>query len=312
MGIAPRQPRTPPGHPTVRAINKLRHASAVLSELSGRWNAFRAGVQVSFDPTYDAETDTIQYFAHVVPVPPFDDYEAPVRNVVGEARSALDNLVYDLGVLHGANPKQLGKNAFPVIDSGEPAAWAGRGPAKLAGIPPDVASRIRDVQPFMARQFPVAVHPLTLLARLSNDDKHRWGIEIGLVPSVVGTHKLTTMKFELPRDVAKALTDRTMSPDEVDAMLHFDPNPVVEDRPVAALRLPAGVEFSAVTLAPLDLPLSLAVVSLSEEAPQPVFPALSNALRWARETVRYVAGGAESPPAPFGPGVLVDPEASSA
>jgi hypothetical protein len=308
MVIAPRQARVPPSHPAAPAIGKLRTASKKLGELSAQWNEFRAVVRVGFEPRYDAASHTVSYFAHVAPQPPLEDYAVSLRGVVADARSALDNMVYDLGVVHGVRAKDLGRNAFPALGTRDANDWARRRGEALTGLPADVVRRVQDVQPFMMVPQTGVPHPLEVLNRLSNDDKHRWGIELGLVPHVAGTHRLVTADFALPAEVAKAMLQRPLTPDDVDAVIDFDPNPVVGHRPVLALHLPDEVDIEGIKLTPLDLPLSLAIVSLTDAANLPVFPVLGNALRWAREAVRYVTGVTDAPPVPFEPGLIVGPD----
>jgi hypothetical protein len=97
-------------------------------------------------------------------------------DIGNNARSALDYLVYELAVEGGGNPEK-DRTAFPIsIDRDEYWAVDKRGVSyrdrALAGVDERWRLEIDDLQPYNRTQFPYG-HPLALLNRLSNRQKHR-------------------------------------------------------------------------------------------------------------------------------------------
>jgi hypothetical protein len=102
-----------------------------------------------------------------------DEYIPPVRLsvLVGECvhnmRSALDNLICALARTLKPGSKCRGL-AFPLFDS--QAEWDEKSERPLKGIAPAAREIIRRLQPWVDSASP---HPLVILNKLSNIDKHR-------------------------------------------------------------------------------------------------------------------------------------------
>lgn len=301
MVIKPRSPRPVPAHPAERAVRKLRAASARLEAVSSVWDEYRSSAGLTYDPEVDTATGTVRYVAHVAVAPPTVELEDEVRAVVADARSALDNLVYDLGVAHGIKTAQLSRNGFPAVQADRASDWDERSSKSLAGLPQDVVERVRDVQPFSQPILPGLVHPATLLNQLSNDDKHKDGLALGLVPHVPSQHLLAETRFTLPAELASQFAEGA-DPDEI---IDFDPNAVVDGAAVVTLHFPPMADLATLELSPLDLPLSLTLLGKRDDLQHPLLPSLRNALRWARETARYVSGGSDQVPEPYDPSLVV-------
>jgi hypothetical protein len=303
MVIKPPNAPAVPAHPSGRAIRKLRTASRRIETVSMQWDQYRAQAAVTFDPEIDVATNTVQYIAHVTAEPPFDEMEDEVRAVVADARSALDNLIHDLGVSHGVGSARLAKNAFPAVAADRASDWASRASKSLAGLPRDVVVRVRAIQPFSQASLPGLVHPATLLSQLSNDDKHKHGLHMALVPHITGTHHLASAQFTVPTELLGQLT-RGVDPDQI---MDFDPNAVVNGAAVVTLRFPPTVDLASLKLSPLDLPLSLALIRKGDDRRHPLLPSMRNALRWAREAARYVSGASDRVPEPHDRSLLAPP-----
>lgn len=146
-----------------RAKYQLRDLEARFESVLGEWPLqlsealeMRPGENVG-DYTFTVE---------IVAVPK-REWAVLIGEVVHNLRSALDHAVY------AAAESPDGKTAFPVIT--DPAKWDGRSVArKLRSVPPAAVEIVKRVQPFVAAaQHDPAEHPLALLERLWNHDKHR-------------------------------------------------------------------------------------------------------------------------------------------
>ena len=97
--------------------------------------------------------------------------------MVGEflhnTRSALDNLVWQLVLRSGATPSN--RNQFPIFtDPARPPAQ-GRLDTMLRGVSADHRTVIEELQPYRGGHIHrLAKRALTILANLSNIDKHRY------------------------------------------------------------------------------------------------------------------------------------------
>jgi hypothetical protein len=83
-------------------------------------------------------------------------------------RSILDNLIWQLGILSGCSKTKLNNLAFPTCDFG---AWK----KKFNYLPQsavDLIGSLQTDQPYKGRNDPDS-HPLRILNRLWNDDKHK-------------------------------------------------------------------------------------------------------------------------------------------
>ena len=97
-------------------------------------------------------------------------------NIIHAQRSALDYLVWQLVILNGRTPKEgRGGNQFPILTDPPRKSfrdYACNGP--LRGVSRDDVASIEELQPYATRdEWPVSGHPLTLLQKFSNIDKHQ-------------------------------------------------------------------------------------------------------------------------------------------
>jgi hypothetical protein len=292
-------------HPADGPIHKLRDADRSLDELSAVWTLYLTRARIHFDVLVDVVNQTINHVARVAAPLPTADLERPLRAGVHDARSALDNLIHNLGVAAGATEAALKRNAFPIV--GDARAWDDYERNRLRELPAETRVRIRAVQPF-AQQGPAPwpPHPLELLAALSNADKHRTSLTVHLAPNPpAGRHLLSSFRFTVPRE---AVDEATTALSDVDKVLDLNLSAVVDGAVVARMRIPVPLEVEKVDVSPLELPLSLSIEHVPGERPLPVIPTLRNATRFAREAVRYIVGGLDDPPVPYPDGlVLYDP-----
>jgi hypothetical protein len=283
-----------------RPIQKLRDADAVLDEVSEMWNAYRGSTTATFEPRIDPTVGALEYVARIPVEPPIKQIERRLRAVVADGRSALDNAVHAIGVREELSEAQAKKNAFPILS--DSTRWAD-GRRRLKGLPADVVDRVERVQPYHQSDDRLPPHPLEVLRELSNADKHQDGFAVGLSPSVVNTHLLGELNLVLPREAAADLA-RPLTASDVDQMIDLNLNHVHDGAVVVRIRIPGLASAERLEVGPLDLPLMLNT-SLRDGAPaHPVIPTMRNALRFARETVRYITGGTDDVPVAFSAGML--------
>lgn len=153
------------------AYAKLDRADEHFKLLESELHAFVQGTEDAASgklQQFDGQTYYVMEASRVNPVP------LRVGLILGDAiqnlRSALDHTVWQLVLLHGGEPN-VG-NQFPIFtrppEDGRSLARWNRSVRAIPG--PDLAM-IEHVQPH--RREDPSLHPLSVLAELSNTDKHR-------------------------------------------------------------------------------------------------------------------------------------------
>jgi len=138
------------------AYARLSYAKEHLHLLAEETNEFFSGLAVSIP------SGTTGTFFPNVPLPP--KIRFLIGDVIHNARVALDYLVYELAFLEKKAPQK--GTGFPIAKNEDD--WASnRTQDKLRHLNPDHVNEIKSFQPFSGASW------LTLLAELSNEDKHR-------------------------------------------------------------------------------------------------------------------------------------------
>ena len=109
--------------------------------------------------------------------PPIEDYSFRLSEALHQARSALDGLAWELSHQHGAVPKKERELYFPALDDATKWSAAAK---RLVSMPADVLDRIEKIQPY--HSLPATTSFISVLSRLSNQDKHRDLIIPNLAP----------------------------------------------------------------------------------------------------------------------------------
>jgi hypothetical protein len=102
-----------------------------------------------------------------VPDPPAD-HAHYLKEMLGDLRSALDYLAWQLVLVSGSEPDR--STAFPIVR--QERDWAKAERRQLAGMNREYVSRIKEVQPFNEAQSDQ--HPLAFLDEANNRTKHRF------------------------------------------------------------------------------------------------------------------------------------------
>ena len=281
-------------------LRKLDDADRALAILSDSWDDYRERVEVGYEPVVNRDDRVVEYVAHVTAQPSRDDLERLLREVVHNARSALDNLIYGLGRAVGASQEALRRNAFPVLAEG---SWGRASRSQLKELPLDIVGRVRHVQPVVQDEgLPGPPHPLLVLNELENSDNHRASLSMHVRPSPPGgTSLLTSLDFRV--DAAQAAEAR-MALSRVDDIIELDVGPVVDGGVVARFHFPEPLELVPEGPAPLALPLGLGAETEAGEFWTPIVPLMRNSIRFAREAAVYVAQGGAAPPEPYPAGMV--------
>ncbi|WP_419703218.1 hypothetical protein [Promicromonospora sp. NFX87] len=279
-----------------RPIRKLRDADAALTLVSEAWDTFRASTSAVFEPRIELDAGAVEYVARIPVAPPVEEFEERLRAVVEDTRSALDNAVHAIGTAQGVSQKAAKNIAFPILS--DRAEWAKARRGRLNEVSEDVVGRIEQVQPYHQSDDRFPPHPLEVLREFSNADKHRAGFAVELSPSVVTERLLSEINLVIPSQTA-ADVPQSLTPEDVSRMVDLDLDHVVDGAVVVRVRVPGLASAEHLEIGPLDLPLMLNA-TLHDGAPShPVIPTMRNALRFARETIRYVTGGTTDVPVPF-------------
>lgn len=151
--------------PGLKWSRALEHF-ALLDARVEQWNAtrqFKAGLRVTDDRA------CIELVQIVGQRPPVAEWGLLFGDGVHNLRAALDCLVWELAHLDGRGPENPRQVSFPVVNDQRNWPNAAR---RLSSVPSQFLRRIEEIQPYNAGEDP-QLHPLTVLSRLDNDDKHR-------------------------------------------------------------------------------------------------------------------------------------------
>ena len=287
-------------HPAQLPIRKLRDATQTLRRVDEIWQGWAALGPARLDIIKDGDQHSIVTVVRLDAPPPIDELNVPLRNCVHDGRSALDNLILQLARKNNATEKQLLRVAFLVADS--ESQWNKSSREALAGLSAETVNRVRNVQPFSSPEHSGPRHPLAMLHDLWNADKHRDGFTaaVGLSPSARGSI-IGTLRIKIePEHVDKmsqALSD-------VDRMMDVDLGPILDGTRLLTVRLPEDVSLDALEAASVNAPVTLALVGPGVSITDSAIASLANALRYARDAVRYVSGVVDVVPVAFPPGIV--------
>jgi len=136
-----------------------------------------------------------------MPTPPLV-WGVVVGNIVHNLRSALDNLVWQLVLLNGEQPRSGPRgNDFPIF--GRPVSDFKKAAAtSLAGVAPQHVAQIEAVQPQnSSAHVALDAHPFAALSELANADKHRVLTPVS-IGGPAGEEVLVNFRTEEPGVVA--------------------------------------------------------------------------------------------------------------
>jgi hypothetical protein len=118
---------------------------------------------------YDLETGWHTFRWSVESEPPLEELALIFSDIVGNLRSTLDYLVWQLVLLGGRKPGR--QTAFPIVKREKD--WRVQGGSALTGVSEEWAQLIEEMQPFQRFDRP-DLHPLAILEHVNNITKHRF------------------------------------------------------------------------------------------------------------------------------------------
>lgn len=141
---------------------------------------------------YQAEADV--HLFRLGTHPPPARFGIITGNVIHQIRATLDNLIWQLVIANSEEPTPGSRgNQFPIIgDLKENRTFADYTSNSLAGVHPDYVAVIEGLQPYHNPEWGPGLHPLALLADLSNTDKHQ-------VLKLIMVERPQQAPFELPQ-----------------------------------------------------------------------------------------------------------------
>lgn len=178
-------------HPLARVEAKLTRAEAESDRLgreTTRVLNLRPDEFYRLVPDFDLQASECRFRMAKVSEPPLREWEPMLGEIFHDLRSALDQLAYQLAILHEPTKDPPPGTEFPIFLHRKK-FWAqgkGSGTYKTRGISPTVQAAIEKLQPYDTPE-----HPLWVLQQLSNSDKHRLGVIVDAEvahPIVVGPY----------------------------------------------------------------------------------------------------------------------------
>lgn len=113
-------------------------------------------------------------------------------DVLKDLRSALDYVAWQLALAESDDPTPT--TAFPIFSNG--ARYRNDHARFIGGINPAIHPIFESVQPYHAGDDAFK-HPLWVLHRLANDDKHRMPHVVGSIPVAIGLTRRPGMDFSV-------------------------------------------------------------------------------------------------------------------
>jgi hypothetical protein len=148
---------------------KLEWAAEHRRAYDALFEAFLAAEPYTIEFDFEPETGWHTFRWKVTGEPPLVELALIFSDIVGNLRSTLDYLVWQLVLLGGERPGR--KTMFPIVKREKD--WAVQGATALRGVPEQWASLIEDMQPFQRFDAP-ELHPLAILEHVNNLTKHRF------------------------------------------------------------------------------------------------------------------------------------------
>jgi hypothetical protein len=184
-----RNPEVKVGQNSRVKIDRAREHRAALDAEISQWKELPDPIMIIGAPsaTNSSFTVTIRVVKPFVP-----RLGAIFGDEVNNLQGALDMLIHDLVVADGGVPHK--STSFPVCT--EASKWSGNAASQLKGLSEDHIAAIQDLQPFIT-QGSEGVHPLDLLARANNINKHR------LITPVAISHLEAEPRFTCNRPLEK-------------------------------------------------------------------------------------------------------------
>ena len=148
---------------------KLEWAAEHRRAYDGLFESYLASHPYSIAFEFDPDTGWHTFRWRVTAEPPLERLALIFSDIVGNRRSTLDYLVWQLVLLGGRKPGR--KTSFPIIKREQD--WAVQGGSALRGVPDEWAALIGQLQPFQRFDRP-DLHPLAILEHVNNLTKHRF------------------------------------------------------------------------------------------------------------------------------------------
>jgi hypothetical protein len=194
---------------------KLQRADRHRLEFEELYAGFLSMRPYSISTRFDPVTGWHSFHWHVEHEPPLAELALIYGDILGNLRTTLDYLVWQLVLAAGNKPGRY--NTFPVITRSKD--WDVQSVSALRGVDERWVEEIKNVQPFR-RQEHRELHPLVLLEEGNNLHKHRF------LPAAV-----------LTADVVDYLIDiSSIGPGEELESQEFLHRPIVDGGELARLR----------------------------------------------------------------------------
>jgi hypothetical protein len=148
---------------------KLRRADELRTAYDELFESYLQTHPYSILFEFDPDTGWHVFRWVVVQEPPLEDLSLIFCDILGNLRSALDYMVWQLVLKGGRKPGR--QTGFPIVRRERD--WPVQGAAALKGVGEEWAELIEAMQPFQRLERP-ELHPLAILEHVNNLTKHRF------------------------------------------------------------------------------------------------------------------------------------------
>lgn len=238
-------------HPLTGCRTKLGRAETDLDQLEAEIARFLRRDSYEIAQQFDAETGrcTLTFLAKH---PPPLAWSVAIGEIVHNLRSALDHMACALYLQSGGtdcarvkSASGTAKTAFPILVDDSDKGFGKWMDTYLPGLPDDAVAELQELQPYK-RGDTARIHPLAILNRLWNQDKHRLLVPVFAAPvpggfGMIGLREYRDVDPRLPSDYV--IPEGPLGKKAELAQLEFTvtgPDPYVEVEP----HIPIDIAFS--------------------------------------------------------------------
>lgn len=175
-------PKHPPKHIDdihTKLINRVEFAAKRGHEFSNGVRAWGDSQPVSLSGEIADDRLSYKVVLNFSQHPDLNDWNHIFGDTMHNLRSVLNNLVAEIAHAEGLSKDLVAKVQFPVALSAK--QWRDE-KQRIKLLPLEVQEAIKKVQPFIEMPQSANMHPLAILSRLSNQDKHRLELTPAIEP----------------------------------------------------------------------------------------------------------------------------------
>ena len=181
-----------------KLINRVEFAIKRGNEFSGEISKWGTDHPVTLSGRISEDKHSYKIVLNFSEQPSLEDWSRTFGDTVHNLRSVLNNLVAEIAKAEKLSKQEIKNIQFPIASSAK--QWRSE-KRRIQSLPKEVQDAIMKVQPFIEIPTSPETHPLSVLADISNQDKHRLELTPEIEPLQL-THN-TSIEFEETPDPSK-------------------------------------------------------------------------------------------------------------